>query len=139
MHSAQSSSSSSSSTESSASSADSNADLTGISPLSAGGKYETNDNGQTWKYVYQDNPLKGLYNDNGKIVYFDGYDGTQARGTIYNVDNANYVFDKSDGYGTKIDEISGGQYKYESTSDGKGGQNNFWVYQTSDGIVPRIF
>ncbi|MHA8110602.1 glycoside hydrolase family 70 protein [Lactobacillaceae bacterium Melli_B4] len=100
------------------------------SSLPTGGNYETTDGGKTWKYIYKNSPIKGLYEDKGNLLYFDGYDGTQARGTIYNINNDNYVFDKSNGYGTKIDEISGGQYKEQQ-------ENNNWVYQKSDNSLAK--
>ncbi|MHA8138272.1 glycoside hydrolase family 70 protein [Lactobacillaceae bacterium Scapto_B20] len=113
------------------------AELNGVADLPTGGSYETTNGGQTYKYVYQNSPLKGLYNDNGKLVYFDGYDGTQARGTVYNINNANYIFNKTDGSGTKIAEISGGQYRQANANDGQNSIPGAWVYQQTNNLFAK--
>lgn len=102
----------------------SNADAQGIQSLPEGGNYTSSDNGQTWKYSYQNNDVKGLYQENNNIRYFSENDGSQVKGNIVNVNNKNYYFDSNNGDGHLIKDYSGGNYVEQSQDK--------WTYKTSD-------
>ena len=102
----------------------SNADTQGIQALPDGGNYTSEDNGQTWKYSYQGNNVRGLYQQNDNIRYFSENDGSQVKGNIVNVNNKNYYFDNDNGDGHLIKDYSGGNYVEQSQDK--------WVYKTSD-------
>lgn len=98
-----------------------NVDSNSIVQLPKDGKYISNDNGKTWKYVSENNPIKGLYKDGTNIFYFNESDGTQVKGNIVSVGKDTYYFDSKTGQGTKISDYTGGKYTNQDSQT--------WIYK----------
>ncbi|CAH1856511.1 glycoside hydrolase family 70 protein [Convivina intestini] len=100
-----------------------------ISTLPSDGQYTTSDNGLSYKYVENGNPVKGLYLDqNSQLRYFNETDGTQTKGDIVSVDDKYYYFDKDSGQGHQVPSDNSGHYVQK---------NGAFMYQQQDGDLAK--
>ncbi|MCP1276072.1 glycoside hydrolase family 70 protein [Leuconostoc citreum] len=88
-----------------------------------------------WQYVdsHDKQPVKGLYDVEGNLQYFDLSTGNQAKHQIRSVDGVTYYFDADSGNATAFKAVTNGRYAEQTTKDKDGNETSYWAYLDNQG------
>ncbi|MDV8931380.1 glycoside hydrolase family 70 protein [Leuconostoc citreum] len=88
-----------------------------------------------WQYVdsHDKQPVKGLYDVEGNLQYFDLSTGNQAKHQIRSVDGVTYYFDADSGNATAFKAVTNGRYAEQTTKDKDGNETSYWAYVDNQG------
>ncbi|WP_367301135.1 glycoside hydrolase family 70 protein [Leuconostoc carnosum] len=95
-----------------------------------------------WQYINNKDgqPIKGLYDVQGHLQYFDLLSGNQIKNQLRSIDGVTYYFDQNTGNATTFTALSSGQYSEKKDKDSKGDEQSYWVYaEKNDNPVKGIY